>query len=203
MIEKKHFLEIRNFSRLGCTISQGIALIEKRLKKEEPLCDAVIIDYGGNDCDFKWQEIADCPDGEHLPNTPIDGFVNMYHKIIRMLNEKRIRPILTTLPPLYAQKFFDWFCKGLNKENVLKWLGSVETIYRWQEYYSRTVEKIAAETNTLLVDVRGAFLKHRRIEHLLCEDGTHPNTEGQKIITQAFLEFIETAKTQGKILNGI
>ena len=200
-MEKKHFLEIKNFSRLGCTITQGIALIEKRLKGDNPICDAIIMDYGGNDCDFKWKEVAECPEDEHLPNTPLDVFVETYRKIIGMLKEKGIHPIMTTLPPLSAQKFFCWFCKGLNKENVLKWLGSVEAIYRWQETYSRAVEKIAAETNTLLVDVRGAFLKHRKIENLLCEDGTHPNTEGQKVITQAFLDFLENARTKMAFAN--
>ncbi|MCL2695729.1 MAG: hypothetical protein FWE69_05330 [Clostridiales bacterium] len=107
---------------------------------------------------------------------------------------------MTTLPPLDAQRFFDWFCNGLNRANVLKWLESVETIYRWQEHYSRTVEKIAAETNTLLVDVRGAFLEHGRLKRFLCKDGAHPNTEGQKIITGAFLEFIDDAKIKGTIL---
>ena len=38
------------------------------------------------------------------------------------------------------------------------------------------------------------FLKERRIEHLLCEDGVHPNTEGQRVITQAFLEFADRFK---------
>ena len=79
---------------------------------------------------------------------------------------------------------------------MLKWLGSVNAIYRVQEHYSRLVEKIAAETNTLIVDLRGAFLKHRRIEGFLCEDGTHPNTEGQKIITEAFLDFAEKLRLQ-------
>ena len=198
-IEKNHSLAIKNFSRLGCTIIQGLALIEKRLKGEDPVCDAIIMDYGGNDCDFKWKEIAECPEGEHMPNTPLDVFVETYHKIIGMLKEKGIRPIMTTLPPLSAQRFFQWFCNGLNKENILKWLGSVEAIYRWQETYSRAVEKIAAEMNTLLVDMRGAFLKHRKIENLLCEDGAHPNTEGQKIITQAFLDFLENLKTKEKL----
>jgi len=199
-IEKNNFLQIKNFSRLGCTITQGIALIEKRLKGDNSVCDAIIMDYGGNDSDFKWKEIAECPENEHLPNTPLDVFAETYHKIIRMLKEKGIRPILTTLPPLSAQKFFNWFCNGLNKENILKWLGSVEAIYRWQENYSRVVEKIADETNTLLVDLRGAFLKHRRIENLMCEDGTHPNTEGQKIITQAFLDFFKNTKEKEIIL---
>jgi lysophospholipase L1-like esterase len=71
----------------------------------------------------------------------------------------------------------------------LKWLGSVNTIYRYQEYYSRAVEQLSAATGALLVDLRGAFLELRRIDRLLCEDGTHPNTEGQKIIMSAFSSF--------------
>lgn len=200
LIEKKHLLSISNFSKFGCTVTKGFALLEKRLKGSEPFCDAIIMDFGGNDCDFNWKAISECPDGEHFPHTPLDVFVDTYHKIIALLGKNGIRPIMTTLPPLDAHKFFNWFCKGLDKTNVLKWLGDVHRIYRWQERYSRAIEKIAAETNTLLVDLRGAFLVHRRLEHLLCEDGTHPNTEGQKIITKTLLEFIENAKIKGEIL---
>jgi len=200
MIEKKHFLDIRNFSKFGCTITKGLALIEKRLKGNGPFCDAIIMNFGGNDCDFNWKAISECPDGEHFPHTPLDVFIDTYRKIIELLNEKGIRPIIATLPPLDAHRFFRWFCKGLDMKNVLKWLGNVDAIYRWQESYSRAVEKIAAETDTLIVDLRGAFLKHRKLELFLCEDGAHPNTKGQSVITQAFLEFIDCAKKKGAIL---
>lgn len=198
-IEQTHLLDIRNFSRFGCTVTKGLALIEKRLAKQEPFCDAIVMDFGGNDCDHNWQAVSERPDEEHLPCTPLDVFTETYHKIIALLKERGIRPILTTLPPLDAQRFFHWFCKGMNQANVLKWMGDVQIIYRWQEHYSRTVEKIAAETGTPLVDLRGAFLRHKRLDGLLCEDGTHPNTAGQKVITQAFLEFIERAKVTGEI----
>ena len=198
-IEKTHSLSIKNFSKFGCTITRGFTSIEKHLIDEGVFCDAIVMDFGGNDCDFHWKEIAKRPDEEHFPKTSLDVFVDTYHKIIKLCKEKGVRPILTTLPPLDAQRFFDWFCQGMNKANVLKWLESIETIYRWQESYSRAVEKIAAETNTLLVDVRGAFLKNFRMKRFLCLDGTHPNTEGQKIITQAFLDFIEQSKNNGDI----
>ena len=200
MLEKKFLLNISNFSKFGCTISKAFSLIEKRFKNGKLQCDAIVLNLGGNDCDFDWMAVSERPDDEHQPNTPLDTFTDTYKKMIEFLKENGIRPILTTLPPLDAQKFFDWFCGGLEKSsNVLKWLGTVEAIYRWQENYSRTIEKIAEETGTLLVDLRGAFLKHRKIEHLLCADGTHPNTEGQRVITQGFLEFIEMAKAKGKI----
>jgi len=200
MLEKKFLLNINNFSKFGCTISKAFLMIEKRFNSGELKCDAIVLNLGGNDCDFDWKAVSERPDDEHEPNTPLDVFSDTYKKIIEYLKEKGIRPIITTLPPLDSQKFFNWFCGGLDKKaNVLKWLGGVEAIYRWQENYSRTIERIAEETGTLLVDLRGAFLKHRKLEKLLCEDGTHPNTAGQRVITQGFLEFIEMAKAKGKI----
>lgn len=200
LIEKKHFLSIRNFAKFGCTISKGLALLEKRLKNDEPFCDAIIMDFGGNDCDYDWKAVSERPDDEHFPHTPLDVFMKTYHKIITLLKGHGIRPIMTTLPPLDANKFFHWFCNGLDKANVLKWIGSIDFIYRWQESYSRAVDRIAVETNTLIVDLRGAFLQQKRLERFLCEDGTHPNTAGQKLITQTFLEFIENAKVKGLIM---
>jgi len=202
LLEEKFRLCISNFSKFGCTITKAFSLIEKRFKNngEKEKCDAIILNLGGNDCDFDWKAVSENPEIEHLPNTPLDTFIETYRKIIEFLKEKGIKPIITTLPPLDAQKFFDWFCGGLEKKaDVLKWLGGVEAIYRWQENYSRTIEKLAEETGALLVDIRGAFLKYRKLEPLLCADGTHPNTEGQKVITQSFLDFITSAKAKGKI----
>ena len=200
MLEKRFLLKISNFSKFGCTITKALALIERRFNNNKLHCDAIVLNLGGNDCDFDWKAVAACPEDDHQPNTPLDVFADTYRGIIEFLKDKGIRPIITNLPPLDAQRFFNWFCGGLEKKaNVLKWLGGVESIYRWQENYSRTIEKIAEETGTLLVDLRGAFLKHRKLEHLLCADGTHPNTAGQRVITQGFLEFIEIAKAKGKI----
>ena len=200
MLEKKFRLSISNFSKFGCTITKAFALIEKRFQSDKPYCDAIVLNLGGNDCDFDWKAVSENPEAEHNPNTPLDVFVDTYRSIIDFLKEKGIRPIITNLPPLDAQRFFSWFCGGLEKKaNVLKWLGDVGAIYRWQENYSRTIEKIAEETGVLLVDLRGAFLKHRKLRPLLCADGTHPNTAGQRVITQGFLDFLDLATRKGKI----
>jgi len=193
-IEQTHLLSIKNYSKFGCTVTKGFKLIDKHLEKLEQndsLCDAIVMNYGGNDCDFNWKEIAERPNDEHFPNTPLETFTETYRTIIERLKQKGIRPIVTTLPPLDAQRFFNWFCQGLNKENILKWLGDVEAIYRWQEKYSRAVEKIATDTNTLIVDVRREFMSREKFKDFICEDGAHVNTEGQKLITQAFLNFFE------------
>ncbi len=185
---KKYPIQIQNYSRFGCTVKKGSDILKKRLEKDLG-CDVIVMDYGGNDCDFNWKAISDNPSARHLPNTPIDIFTEIYCGIIDTLKKKDIIPILTTLPPLEPQRFFDWFCKDLNKKNILTWLGDIRTIYNHQESYSKAIEKIALETQAPLIDLRGAFLKTGNVEDLLCEDGTHPNTSGQKVIESSFSDF--------------
>ena len=187
-ISEKFSVTIRNYSRFGCTVTKGYEVLQKQLQ-DPAFCDALVMDFGGNDCDFNWREISERPDDEHIPHTPLDVFITKYREIIDLLKSRGIQPILTTLPPIVPQKFFDWFCKGLNRENILKWLGEVNMIYPYQENYSRAVEKIAADAQVPLIDLRGAFLQYRRFDSLLCQDGTHPNTEGQGLITSTFLEY--------------
>lgn len=193
-IGEKYGVEIENESKFGCTITKGAVMLEKALEKGL-CCDAVLMDFGGNDCDFKWAEIAESPNREHLPNTPIDLFTETYCKIIRALKKREILPILTTLPPIDPQRYFNWFCSGgLNQGNILQWLGDITTIYRYQERYSRQIEKIAKKENCPLIDLRGAFLENRKIGGYLCQDGIHPNTEGQRIIGREISGFLSLMK---------
>jgi len=185
-------LDIVNRSRFGCTVKKGLSMLNKYLDNK-PNCSVILMNYGGNDCDFDWKAISENPDEKHEPNTPIKDFISIYTGMIEHIYKKGIRPVITNLPPLDPQQFFDWFFKGLNKDRLLNWLGGVNRIYRFQEYYSHTIEEIARATGTLIVDLRGAFLKEAHIGTLLCIDGVHPNTEGQKLITQEFTRFCATA----------
>ena len=192
MLNKKFSLNIINRSKLGCTVTKGKTEVDSYLA-QKPDCSAILMDYGGNDCDFDWKSISENPEAEHEPNTPINKFVKIYTNIVEKIKENGIRPVITNLPPIEPQRYFNWFCKGLNKENILHWLEGMSTIYRFQEFYSRTVEDIARATGAMLVDLRGAFLKERYIARFLCEDGIHPNTDGQKLITQEFAKFCASA----------
>ncbi len=190
LLSRRFQLIIQNNSRFGCTVTKGSRLLERMLLKGLHT-DAVVMDFGGNDCNYKWSDIALNPDGEFEPTTPLPDFIKNYKHIIHVLKKHDIVPILTTLPPLEPQRFFDWWCQNLNQKNIMKWLGSITEIYSQQEKYSNQVAIIATEENVPLIDIRAAFLSHGHIGDLMCEDGTHPNSNGQRIITQAFLSFAE------------
>lgn len=190
-LSSTYSLEVKNESRFGCTVLKGARIIHDKLTKGFS-CDALVMDFGGNDCDYFWEEISENPSLTHEPHTPLDLFTKEYTQLIQLLKEKNILPIITTLPPLDSQRFFQWWCKDLNKENVLKWLGSIEHIYKHQESYSNRIKEIAQREQIPFVDLRSAFLENKNPSSLICEDGTHPNSQGQQCITNAFDRFLKT-----------
>ena len=56
-------------------------------------------------------------------------------------------------------------------------------------------------TNTIVIDLRGAFLNYFRIDDLLCEDGIHPKSKGQNIITETFLNFSREKFVKGEMIH--
>ena len=102
-----------------------------------------------------------------------------------------MRPYLVTLPPIDAERYFDFISRdGLSKENILTWLGDKNHIYRYHERYSALISKIARETSTNILDVREAFLGLWNTRSLFCSDGIHPTDEGQRAIADAVLASI-------------
>lgn len=182
---------VRNTARFGNTLIKGMSSLKKDVLKDKP--NIVLIEYGGNDCDFNWNEIADNPDGEHLPKTDFNMFEKMLTEAIHFLKSQQVTPVLMSLPPLNADNYFKWVSKN-NPEaekNILKWLGSVTKIYWWQERYNSTILKVSEKTKTKFIDVRGAFLEHPDYTKFLCSDGIHPNRAGHKIISDKVLEFVK------------
>lgn len=189
IIEKNLPVLVRNHSRFGCTIQKGYDQLSSALTKGMN-CDIVLLEFGGNDCDYDWAAVSAQPEIEHLPHTPIALFEQIYRKMIDELNQHGVKPLMMSLPPIDAEKYINWICRnGLSKENIIRWLGDTQMIYRFQELYSNTVARLATETGNLFVDVRSRFLDRHDFKQLICEDGIHPNVEGHKLIQQAFVDF--------------
>ena len=187
----RYGLCIENGSRFGCTVEKGRQLIFRALEKGET-GDVIVMDFGGNDSDFDWKAVAAEPDADHAPHTPLPAFTAAYRDILVTLRAHNVTPVVTTLPPVLADRYLSWICRdGLSRDSILHWLGTPETIYRYQENYSRAVERLARETETPLVDLRGAFLARRRIDGLYCADGIHPNTLGQLLIQDTFEQYLK------------
>jgi len=178
-------VEVHNYSKMGATVVDGLAILEKRLP--EDLSGAtVLLEYGGNDCNYSWPQISDAPDAEHDPCVAEETFLTSYLRCIQLVRERGGRPVMTTLVPLYAPRFMDWISRGLQYDRILHWLGDVERLYRWQEYYSTLTQRVAREAHIPQLDLRAEFTCARDFGSLLGDDGIHPTEEGHRRI-QDFL----------------
>jgi len=191
-LSQTYGLEVHNSSLFGCTIGKGIKMLQRSIARGLS-CEVALVEYGGNDCDFPWADIAENPTGEFSPNTPLEVFAATMKEILETLKSKKIQPILMTLPPIDSIRYFDHICRdGLNKEAILSFLqGDIQTIARFQELYSLKINAIAKETKTALVDVRSAFLQRRDYASLIGEDGIHPTREGHLLIASSFVEYLD------------
>ncbi len=190
-LAKKIGVTIRNNSKFGCTAPKGMKFLTRALEMDTEF-SAAILEYGGNDCDFDWAQVAAAPEEEHIPKTPLDEFFRCYADMIACIRAKGIEPVLVSLPPLDAERYFDWITRnGLSRENILSWLGDVQHIYRWHERYSNAVSSLARKYNCHFIDIRDAFLSVHRPGELMCADGIHPNQKGHALMEKVFLEYAE------------
>lgn len=182
---------VYNAGKFGSTIMRGALKMYNDVIKKSP--DIVLIEFGGNDCDYKWDDIAKNPDMEYKPNTDLSTFRETLFAMITTLKVNHITPALMTLPPLDSLKYFNWITKGdsSSTENILHWLGTKDRLFNWQGSYSKMITEVAKETNTPLIDVRSEFLKYNDYSKFLCKDGIHPNIEGQSLIANVILSFIK------------
>jgi acyl-CoA thioesterase-1 len=179
-----------NASKFGTTVCYGRQVLERNLEKHRP--DLVFIEYGGNDCDYEWDEIAKNPYFDHIPKTPLDLFERTLREIFGIVKDAGAIPVAMTLPPLNALNYFKWFTKGDAEKgcNILKWLEDVWRIYWWQERYSSAVMAVSEECGARCIDVRHAFLKKIDFRKFICEDGIHPNPSGHALIASEILAYI-------------
>ena len=183
LLEQKYAIDADNCCKFGATIEKGLAFAEKRMERGG-LKPYTMIEFGGNDSDYDWAAIAAQPESEHFCKCVPEVFESCYRRLISEVRQAGSVPLVATLPPISAEKYFAWFCReGLDGDAILRWLGDKNAIYRWQERFSRMAEHIAAEEGCKVIDLRGAFLScPQALNTLLCDDGIHPNRAGQELI---------------------
>ena len=182
-------IEIVNRAKFGYTAPQGLEMMERDLA-EGLTCNAAVIEFGGNDCNFNWAEVSEHPEQQHLPATPPDQYVSSIRAMSGWLRSRGIEPVLMTLPPIDAERYFRFLVGDkLNAKNILRWLGDVQQIYRYQEMYSLLLEKVAREFQIRLLDLRQRCLEKKGfVKDMICADGLHLTEEGQLFIGEQIAE---------------
>lgn len=184
LFQAEHDVEFVNLSRFGATVDKGLAKLKKHLETET-LGSYTIIEFGGNDSAYRWNEVAAHPDAHHDCTTPPDEFRRIYKELIDLVYKNGSWPIVCSLPPISSRRYFDYVTRdGLDRAAILRWMqGDVELVSRHQESYSRMAEELGEDRGCIRLDLRSAFPPGgEELEAYLCVDGIHPNIAGQQLI---------------------
>ena len=181
LLAQKNDLSVVNYARFGCTVAKGAEILNKHIEELKSFSHT-LLEFGGNDCDLNWSDISHSPDVNHCPNVTLPQFEDIYLKMIGNVKSAGSIPVILSLPPLDPERFFNWVSKGLDRENILKYLGDVGFIYRWHESYNTAVKNLARLHSIRLIDIREAFLRESAYSDYLCKDGMHPNEKGHALI---------------------
>ena len=100
--------------------------------------------------------------------------------------------MLMTLPPIDSEKYLAYITRnGISRGNIVKWLGDVEMIYRFQEYYSNAILNYAVTSGSPVIDMRSELLPRHDFKSLISKDGIHPSQKGYKIIFEKLFNVLK------------
>lgn len=183
-------LEVVNRAKMGSTISKGLSLVEHDVARGMDARWALVA-YGGNDSDFDWAGIAADPEGDHRPRTELPEFLSKLKQTVTELARVGVQPVLMTLPPIDGARYLDYICRGgLSRDSIMRWLGDVGCIYRYQELYSDTVAAFAMREGLPLIDVRRRFLPQRDLSELISADGIHLTMPGYRQLFDTLAQWV-------------
>ena len=196
LFEKKYSVRIDNRSRFGQTISKSYnrKVFDDYVNSLDPeKKHAAVIELGGNDCAYFWENVAKAPYEKHDSVTPLRDFIDYYDKVLNLLIKNRVTVFCCSLVPINAKGYFDNVIgKICDKSKVLEYFnGDYTTIYRHHELFSKAITDLCYGYCVPVIDLRSPFLDTLEFSSFLCEDGIHPNERGQKLIFDKVSEFTE------------
>lgn len=192
LLEKEVAFPIFNYAAMGRTAPECLSAM-----REDELVPGglAVIEFGGNDSDLCWADVARDPSCDHPARSSIAQFKESLRGIIAFTRKGGMKPLLVSTLPIDGEKYFRWVSRGLNQEAILSYLGEPQMMYRWQERYAAAVHDVAREENVTLLDLRSALLSDRSFPHLYCADGIHPNAKGHRKLFEYTLSAIQSHLT--------
>ena len=177
MLEQAFHVPICNYAAMGRTASDCL----REISESELVPGGVaVIEFGGNDSDLCWADVAKDPDHEHPARCSLPQFRESLRGLIRFVRQGGMKPVLVATLPIDGEKYYRWVSRGLDAAAILSYLGDPQMMYRWQERYACAVRDVACEENARLLDFRTDFLADRQFFRLFCDDGIHPNALGHQ-----------------------
>ncbi len=178
-------------ARMGATVDRGYADFAAAPAAGPGLA---VIEFGGNDCDLDWRAVSARPEVFHDGKTPIGEFGAMLELFAQSARERGLEPVLVLPPPIYPERYFEWVCRGLDREAVRAYLGDVGHIGRWHGCYVEAIRRAARAAGAAVRDLHTPFMQAMNYPDLMGEDGIHPTEAGQELMARVAMRAMAEGK---------
>ncbi|BBN99024.1 SGNH/GDSL hydrolase family protein [Sporolactobacillus terrae] len=155
--------------------------------------DLVLINIGGNDCNFHWDQVAKLPDSEHVPIVPLERYLSNLSVMIQRISESGALPVVLSLLPLDPARYYATLMKHYS-HSIGHWIGLCGGIEHWHGMYNRALKDFCDKSGVKLIDVRSAFKKKGSFSDLINEDGLHPTAKGYQVMAEIVSSYIPDLK---------
>lgn len=188
LAQKELDFELDNRSIYGNVITKGQTKFNKWLEKSG-WSDICIIEFGDNDSDYDWPPISQNPDAQYDFKTPLPDYLRILKEMTGTCKEHKILPLLVSAPAIIPERWIESISKGLNKDNILKFLaGDINKLSKNQEVYYKALKVFATENQINFIDMREALYNQENYPDLICMDGIHPTEKGYELMAQVWLK---------------
>lgn len=146
--------------------------------------DYVLIEIGGNDCNFRWDEVAVHPDDPHEPTVPLQNFLNNIRTIVERVQHAGAVPVLMSILPLDPVRYYERLFETYGK-SIAHWIALCGGIEHWHGRYNRALKKLSSSMTVATIDLRTTFKRSADLQVLISDDGIHPTSEGYQVMAEA------------------
>lgn len=156
-----------------------------RLQKDvlNVMPDVVLVEIGGNDCNFRWNEVALKPDSAHDAIVPLERYIANLTNLVNTCRQEGILPVLLTILPLDPVRYYQSISQQYGS-SIAHWINLCGGIEHWHGMYNRALRQLIQSLNVLSIDVRTGFKQAGDLLGLLSDDGIHPTETGYEVLSR-------------------
>ena len=111
-------VNVRNYAKPGCTSKAALDILERSAAADGAVA---AIEFGGNDSDLIWKDVAETPDIFHEAVVTISDFKASMGRMIEKTRALGMHPIVVTPLPVVAERYLKWISRkhGYNETEVI------------------------------------------------------------------------------------
>lgn len=158
----------------------------------------VLINIGGNDCNFRWDQVSRLPEEEHVPIVPIDRYLANIKTLIERIYSGGAVPVILSLLPLDPVRYYHSLMTRYS-HSIGHWISCCGGIEHWHGMYNRALKDLVCKMDVPSLDIRTAFKQKGNFSELIGEDGLHPSAKGYQALVEIISAGIPELRAMVKV----